>query len=121
MAQQSSPITVFQRDVKGMAATVLVASGDGEEEVTTGTYRAWKKRNPRLAFVATVGGQEVFVDTYQEMHTLPSGTFAGQLVDKVKLPTRKRGKPGGSCKQLPRAKKFNRLSRLATPLAIPAR
>ncbi len=71
-----------------MAATVSVVSGDGEEEVTTDTYRAWKKRNPGRAFVTTVGGQEVVADTHQEMHSLPGGTFAGQLVEMVMLPMR---------------------------------
>ena len=70
-----------------VSVTIRKKSGV-EDSVTTGTFRAWKKRVGRdTAFVLQVPGSVgLFVQTWRDMQSVPPGVYEAELVEKVKLP-----------------------------------
>ena len=74
-----------------MTVSVTIRSKSGvPESVTTGTFRAWKKRVGRdTAFVLQIPGSDgLFVQTWRDMQSvkLPAGVYEAELVRRVKLP-----------------------------------
>ena len=59
-----------------------------EDSVTTGTFRAWKKRVGRdTAFVLQAPDSEgLFVQTWRDMQSVPPGVYEAELVQRLKLP-----------------------------------
>ena len=70
-----------------VSITIRSKSGD-EHSVTTGTFRAWKKRVGRdTAFVLQdpdSGG--LFIQTWRDMQSVPPGVYEAELVQRLKLP-----------------------------------
>ena len=74
-----------------MTVSVTIRSKSGvPESVTTGTFRAWKKRVGRdTAFVLQIPGSDgLFVQTWRDMQSvkLPAGVYEAELVKRVELP-----------------------------------
>ena len=74
-----------------MNVSVTIRSKSGvPESVTTGTFRAWKKRVGRdIAFVLQIPGSDgLFVQTWRDMQSvkLPASVYEAELVQTVKLP-----------------------------------
>ena len=70
-----------------VSITIRSKSGD-EHSVTTGTFRAWKKRVGRdTAFVLQAPDSDgLFIQTWRDMQSVPPGVYEAELVQKVKLP-----------------------------------
>ena len=70
-----------------VTVTIRKKSGD-EDSVSTGTFRAWKKRAGRdTAFVLQVPDTDgLFVKTWRDMQTVPPGVYEAEMVQRVKLP-----------------------------------
>ena len=70
-----------------VSVTIRKKSGD-EDSVSTGTFRAWKKRAGRdTAFVLQVPDTDgLFVQTWRDMQTVPPDVYEAELVQRVKLP-----------------------------------
>ena len=72
-----------------MTVSVTIRSKSGvPASVTTGSFRAWKKRAGRdTALVLKVPGAEgYFVQTWRDLQTVAPGEYEADLVQRVRLP-----------------------------------
>ena len=78
----------MQKKMDGVSITIRRKSGDQDCSVTTGNFRAWKKRAGRdTAFVLQIPGTDgFFVRTWRVMEAVPPGVYEAQLVQRIQLP-----------------------------------
>ena len=67
------------------SVTVRARSGDSEV-ITSGNFRAWKRRNGRDAAFVLENPVEHLVHTFADMQKLPAGEFEAVLVKKCAAP-----------------------------------
>ena len=76
-----------------MSITIRSRSGDQDCSVTTGSFRAWKKRAGRdTAFVLQIPGTDgFFVQTWRDMQAVPPGAFKAKFLQMVAFRRRLHG------------------------------
>ena len=72
----------------GASVAIRSTSGGQDSNVTTASFKAWKKRAGRnTAFVLQVPGADGYlVQTWRDMQALPPGKYEAELVRRVQLP-----------------------------------